>query len=164
MHTIVTPLEVDATLKMIMYLFPKNTRRKKAFLVVCYSINNEINLQFVNQFAEIGGLIGPGKSILDQFFKCLKNISVSCNFPWRVWVHENYLQCWSRLRLRTIRETIFREQYASRTYHWPHILDCTETLQEINLPKVFGLINFSSASRDVSRAFLRRDIHFHSHF
>ena len=57
---------------MITYLFPKNTRRKNAFLAVCYSINIEINLQFVNQFAEFGGLIGPGESKLDHFFKCSK--------------------------------------------------------------------------------------------
>ena len=164
MHTIVTPLELDDTLKMIMYLFLKNTRRKNAFLAVCYSINNEINLQFVNQFAELGGLIGPAESKLDPFFKCSKTMSASCILPWCVWVHEKYLQCWSRLRLRTIRETIFRKQYASWTYHWPHRLDCTETLQELDLPRVFGLILFSSASTDVSRAFLRRDIHLHSHF
>ena len=72
MHTIVTPRELDDTLKMITYLFPKNTRRKNAFLAVCYSINNEINLQFVNQFAGFGGLIGPGESNLDHFFKCSK--------------------------------------------------------------------------------------------
>ena len=72
MHTIVTPRELDDTLKMITYLFPKNTRRKNAFLAVCYSINNEINLQFVNQFAEFGGLIGPCESKLDHFFKCSK--------------------------------------------------------------------------------------------
>ena len=72
MHTIVTPRELDDTLKMITYLFPKNTRCKNAFLAVCYSMNNEINLQFVNKFAEFGGLIGPGESKLDHFFKCSK--------------------------------------------------------------------------------------------
>ena len=72
MHTIVTPRELDDTLKMITYLFPKNTRRKNAFSAVCYSINNEMNLQFVKQFAEFGGLIGPGESKLDHFFKCSK--------------------------------------------------------------------------------------------
>ena len=68
MHSIVTPRELDDTLKMITYLFPKNTRRKNALLADCYSINNETNLQFVNQFAEFGGLIGK----LDHFFKCSK--------------------------------------------------------------------------------------------
>ena len=72
MHTIVTPRELDDTLKMKTYLFPKNTRRKNAFLAVCYSINNEISLQFVNQFAEFGGLMGPGESKLVNFFKCSK--------------------------------------------------------------------------------------------
>ena len=78
MHTIVTPR--DDTLKMITYLFPKNTRRKNAFLAVCYSINNEINLQFVNQFAEFGGLIGPGESKLDHFFKCSKTFRLHATF------------------------------------------------------------------------------------
>ena len=64
MHTIVTPRELDDTLKMITYLFPKNTRRKNAFLAVCYSINNEVNLQFVNEIAEFGGLIGQILSVL----------------------------------------------------------------------------------------------------
>ena len=72
MNTSVTPREIDDTLKKITCLFPKNTRRKNAFLAVSYSINNEINLQFVNQFAEFGGLIGPGESKLDHFFKCSK--------------------------------------------------------------------------------------------
>ena len=72
MHSIVTPRELNDTLKMITYLFPKNTQRNKAFLAVCYSINNEINLQFVNQFDKFGGLIGPGENKLHHFFKCLK--------------------------------------------------------------------------------------------
>ena len=70
MHSILTPPGLDDTLKIITYLFPKITRRKNAFLAVCYSINNEIKLQFVNQLAEFGGLIGPGESKLDHFFKC----------------------------------------------------------------------------------------------
>ena len=79
MHTIVTPRESYDTLKMIMYLFPKNTRRKNAFLAVCYSINNEINLQFVNQFSEFGSLIGPGESKLDHF-KCSKTFRLHAIF------------------------------------------------------------------------------------
>ena len=35
MHTIVTPRELDDTLKMITYLFPKNTLSKNALLAVC---------------------------------------------------------------------------------------------------------------------------------
>ena len=70
MPSIGTPRELDDTLRRITYLFPKNTRRKNAFLTVCYSINNEINLQFVNHFTEFGGLVGPGESKLDHFFKC----------------------------------------------------------------------------------------------
>ena len=71
-HTIVTPRELDDFLKMITYLFPKNTWRKKTFLAVCYSKNNEINLQFLTQFAELGGLIRPGESQMDHFFICSK--------------------------------------------------------------------------------------------
>lgn len=57
---------------MVSYLFPKNTRRKNAFLAVCYCINNEIKLHDVNALAEFGGLIGPGNSKLDQYFKHFK--------------------------------------------------------------------------------------------
>ena len=80
MHPIVTPRELDDTLKMITYLFPKNTRRKNASLAVCYSLKNEINLPFVNQFAKFGGLIGPGESKLDHFFKCTKIFWLHASF------------------------------------------------------------------------------------
>ena len=67
MHRILTAQELDDTLNKITFLFPKNTRRKNAFLAVCYSLNNEINLRYVNELAEFGGLIGPGNSNLDFF-------------------------------------------------------------------------------------------------
>ena len=57
---------------MITFLFPKNSRRKNAFLAVCYSINKEINLHFINEMAEFRGLIGPGNSILDRYFRYFK--------------------------------------------------------------------------------------------
>ena len=72
MHRILTAQELDDILNKITFLFPKNTRRKNAFLTVRYSLINEINLRYVNEIAEIGGLIGPGNSNLDSFFKCLK--------------------------------------------------------------------------------------------
>ena len=37
MHKILTAQEIDDTLNKITFLFPKNTRRKNAFLAVCYS-------------------------------------------------------------------------------------------------------------------------------
>ena len=80
MHRILTALELDDTLIEITFLFPKNTRRKNAFLAVCYSLNNEINLRYVNEFAEFGGLIGPGSSNLDFFFQIFQSNSASCNF------------------------------------------------------------------------------------
>ena len=67
MHKILTAQELDDTLNKITFLFPKNTRRKNAFLAVCYSLKNEINLRYVNDFTEFGGLIGPGNSNLDFF-------------------------------------------------------------------------------------------------
>ena len=62
MHKILTAQELDDTLKKITFLFPKN-----AFLAVCYSLNNEKNLRYVNELAEFGGLTGPGNSNLDFF-------------------------------------------------------------------------------------------------
>ena len=72
MHKILTAQELDDTLNRITLLFPKKTRRKNAFLAVCYSLNNEKNLRYFNDLAEFGGLIGPGNSTLDFFFKCFK--------------------------------------------------------------------------------------------
>ena len=72
MHKILTAQELDDTLNKITFLFPKNSRRKNAFLAVCYSLNNEINLRYVNELAEFGGLIGPGNSNFDFFFKFFK--------------------------------------------------------------------------------------------
>ena len=72
MHTILTGHEVECTLNMITFLFPKISRRKNASLAVWYSINKEINLHFINEMAEFGGLIGPGNSILDRYFRSFK--------------------------------------------------------------------------------------------
>ena len=67
MHKTLTAQELDDTLNKITFLSNKNTRRKNAFLAVCYSLNNEINLRYVNELIEFGGLIGPGNSNLDFF-------------------------------------------------------------------------------------------------
>ena len=72
MRTILTANELECTLNMITFLFPKNSRRKNAFLAVCYSIDKEVNLHFVNEMAEFGGLIGPGNSFLDRYFTYFK--------------------------------------------------------------------------------------------
>ena len=72
MQKVVTAQELVDTLNKITFLFPKNTPRKNAFLAVCYSLNSEINLRYVNELAEFGGLIGRGNSNLDFFFKCFK--------------------------------------------------------------------------------------------
>ena len=74
-----TAQELDDTLNKRTFLFPKSTRRKNAFLAVCYTLNKEINLRYVNELAEFGGLIGPGNSNLD-FFQLFQSISASCNF------------------------------------------------------------------------------------
>ena len=67
MHKTLTAQELDDTLNKITFLFPKNTRRKNAFSASCYSLNNEINLRYVSELAEFGGLIGPGNRNLDFF-------------------------------------------------------------------------------------------------
>ena len=72
MCTISTSHKLECTLEMITFLFPKNSRRKNAFLAVCYSINKEVNLHFVNEMAEFGGLIGPGNRFLDRYFTYFK--------------------------------------------------------------------------------------------
>ena len=79
MNRNLTAQELDDTLNKITFLFPKNTRRKNAFSAVWDSLNNEINLRYVNEFGEFGGLIGPGNSNLD-FFQVFQSISASCNF------------------------------------------------------------------------------------
>ena len=67
MHKFLTAQELYDTLNKITFLLPKNTRRKNAFLAVCYSWKNEKKLRYVNELAEFGGLIGPGNSKLDFF-------------------------------------------------------------------------------------------------
>ena len=80
MHKILTAQELDDILNKITFLFPKNTRRKNAFIAVCYRLNSERNLRYVNGFAEFGGLIGPGNSNLEFFVQMFQSISASCNF------------------------------------------------------------------------------------
>ena len=67
LHRILIAKELRDTLKKLTFLFLKNTRRKNAFLTVSYSLNNEIILRYVNEFAEVGGLIDHGNSNLDFF-------------------------------------------------------------------------------------------------
>ena len=88
MQRILTAQALEDTLNEITFLVPKNTLRKNAFLAVCYSLNNEINLRYVNEFAEFGGLIGPGNSKLDFFVQMFQSISASCNFSCCFWIHE----------------------------------------------------------------------------
>ena len=57
---------------LVNYIFPKNTRRKNAFLAVCYSLNKDISLHKINELAMYGGLIGPGNSGLDNFLNHFK--------------------------------------------------------------------------------------------
>jgi len=54
---------------LVKYLFPKNSKRKNAFLAVCYCIDKEINLHDINDLVPYGGLIGPGDSRMDIWFK-----------------------------------------------------------------------------------------------
>ena len=56
MHKILTAQELDDTINKITFLSPKNARRKNAFLAVCYSLNNEINLRY---FLKSNYNVGP---------------------------------------------------------------------------------------------------------
>ena len=63
---------LEDNFNLVNYIFPKNTRRKNAFLAVCYSLNKDISLHEINEVATYGGLIGPGNSCLDGFFNHFK--------------------------------------------------------------------------------------------
>ena len=79
MHSILTAQEVGDTLNMIIFLSPKNTRRKNSFLAVCYSLNKEINLLFVNQFAEFVHSLALATATW-VFFQVFESIPDSCKF------------------------------------------------------------------------------------
>ena len=72
MRTILTVHDLECTLNMITFLVPRNSRRKNAFVAVCYRMNKEVNLRFINKMAEFGYLIGPGSSIFDRYFTYFK--------------------------------------------------------------------------------------------
>ena len=72
MQIIFSASDLQTALGKVSYLFPRNTLRKNAFLAVCYCIDKDVNLWDINDMAEFGGLIGPGNSILDKYFKHFK--------------------------------------------------------------------------------------------
>ena len=45
---------------------------RNVFLAVCYIQKNKTNLNYLNEFAEFGGPIGPGNSNLKFSSKCFK--------------------------------------------------------------------------------------------
>ena len=55
-------------------LFKNNSDNKNAFLAVCLTIDPECILSEVNKKAPFGGLIGPGDSLLHNYFKHSKII------------------------------------------------------------------------------------------
>ena len=57
---------------LLNYIFPKNLRRKNAFLAACYSLNKDVSLHKIIELAIYGGLIGPGHSGLDNFLNRFK--------------------------------------------------------------------------------------------
>ena len=52
--------------------FPHNAAEKNAFLAVCQMKHKVISVDFANTNCPFGGQIGPGHSILHQFFKWSK--------------------------------------------------------------------------------------------
>ena len=62
------------------WLFSKNSRRKNLFLAVCYCLNNEVDIDYINELAPFRGLIGPGNSCLDAWFKDSKIVRLHAIF------------------------------------------------------------------------------------
>lgn len=52
--------------------FISNSTRKNYFLSACFTLNNQINLELVNEDAVFGGLIGIGNSQLHKYLRSLK--------------------------------------------------------------------------------------------
>ena len=61
--------QLEDNFNLMNYLFTKNSRRKNAFLAVCYCLDKNVNLHDINDLAPYGGLIGPGNSFMDTWFK-----------------------------------------------------------------------------------------------
>ena len=64
--------ELEHNFNLMNWMFSKNSRRKNAFLAVCYCLNNEVDIEEINELVPFGGLIGPGNSGLDAWFKHFK--------------------------------------------------------------------------------------------
>ena len=71
-HHLLSSQALENNFNLVKYMFPKNTRRKNAFLAVCYSLNKDISLYEINELAKYGGLIGQGNSGLDKFLNRFK--------------------------------------------------------------------------------------------
>ena len=68
-HHLLSSEALRIKINIVNYIFPKNTRRKNAFLAVRYNLNKDISLHKINELAIDGVLIGPGNSGLDKIFK-----------------------------------------------------------------------------------------------
>ena len=66
-HHLLSSESLENNFNLVNYFFPKNTRRKNAFLAVCYSLNKDISLHEINELAIYGGLIGRDNNLLDNF-------------------------------------------------------------------------------------------------
>ena len=64
--------ELEHNFNLMNWMFSKKSRRKNAFLAVCYCLNNEVDFEEINELAPFGDLIGPGNSGLDAWFKHFK--------------------------------------------------------------------------------------------
>ena len=71
-HQILSSEALENNFNLVNNILPKNTRRKNAFLAVCYGLNKDISLHEINELAIYGGLIGPGNSGLDKFLNRFK--------------------------------------------------------------------------------------------
>ena len=71
-HHLLSSEALENNFNLVNYILPKNTRRKNAFLAVCYSLNKDISLHEINELAIYGGLIGPVNSGLDKLLNRFK--------------------------------------------------------------------------------------------
>ena len=91
MRELVNVQQLKHNSDQVNYLFPRNLKSKNAFLAVCYSLDKNVNLHDINDFAPYGGLISPSKSYMARclnYFKLFRMHAVfhdafgfmKCNF------------------------------------------------------------------------------------
>ena len=71
---------VKTNFVLISKRFPENLFSKNGFLAVCQNIDPSCDLDSINKRALFGGLIGPGKSSLDNYLRFSKVLRVHAAF------------------------------------------------------------------------------------